>query len=440
MKKLLFATLFALVLSSPALAQDCSQLTTQLDLDGGLAAPERKLISDSRIAVAWPHLQQAFNRLKPEVEDVELQQLSYAAGSYQIQMIVRQWFFWDNLTLKLDFADGERLRLRLQDNWIPTDLILSRVASRLQSAIEGLPIQLSRPEQALELRLDPADIVLKAQQLRLSTPRFKGAVEPNGQLALQLSSGATSPATAPGNGLALSSSLCGSSDSQLAGDFKTDLTLNLKPDDLRPITLGSEKLIERLQAAQGKLSLAGKAAVTLAPFGLSADGTMHFDFDALEIEQKRYQEVKSVPFRWRYSFPDDFDIYPELAPPLPVSPNLSSNKLEIITEGPAYSQEIMGQIATARHSVEQEVFAFHTGQTTESLTRLLILKAMGYQETGTELGPDTHAPQGIAVKLLHNHYLTHKGTREVTQLFAKSSDEVFAALAKQLTSSQIAQL
>ncbi|HEY9844059.1 MAG TPA: phosphatidylserine/phosphatidylglycerophosphate/cardiolipin synthase family protein [Candidatus Obscuribacterales bacterium] len=204
--------------------------------------------------------------------------------------------------------------------------------------------------------------------------------------------------------------------------------LALSPELLKPIDLNGEKLSDRLQAAKGEIRLSSRGDLQLDPVAFKAAGTLQLEFDRLEIENKDYQDVQSVPFKWTYTFPDQLEIYPDLPAAKPLVPELTANHLTLFPDGPAYYDEIMQTLATARESIMQEVFSLHEGQTTRALVRLLTLKAIGWSETDRGLEADPATPDGVRVYLLHNHELKAKGAQEIKGFFERTADQVFSEL------------
>lgn len=433
-KRLLSALIVWAGLQSAVLAQDCTNLEADLKLSG---SPASRLVSPQLAAsLAWPHLQHLFTQAKEEVKDVSLLELSHDDTSYNILLVVSQYIFWDTLQLQVDFPAENKLRLRLIDNWIPSGLIMNRLHDRLKHALDGRPIKLTQSDKTIELELLPETAQL-THSTRLAHWSLSGKVAPDGALGINITSSPSDTAT---NSLLVKNKLCGEAAKGLTGDFKAVVRLDLKPEDLRPISLGSEKLIERLQATKGSLVIEGKGDMKLDPMDLQAKGSLQIVLDELEVERKFYTQVQSVPFKWRYSFPDQLEIYPELPEVKPAAPALTNNKLTLFTQGPAYYTEMIKAVSQARESVEQEIFAYHDGETTRALARLYILKALGLKDSPKGFVPDPYAPGGIRAFLMHNHYLTYKGTREVQHLFDAETDKVFAELAQNKTRKTPAQI
>lgn len=441
MKQLFFSLLVAMLMSFPiaARASECAPDKAQFGLsleflpESDLTSKNWSLYSGMSLRMPEPVLQQILARLKTQGGDVELQRLSHDTDSQRLQILVRQWFVWDTLQLQLDFPSKNHARLRVRDNWIPSDLVLSRIERGLKRAAESFPIHIERQNDSIDLSLNPGFIHYAGFNFELVKPYFMGRSLPDGGLLLEHVKSGPSMADrfrdnwkTRGNFLTV---LCGEPDTGLEGILDTKIYLALGKESLHALSVGSEKLINRLQGVQGGLGLKGNIQLSLDPFGIQASGQMGLLLNSLEIEQQTYEHVSSVPFKWRYGYPYDFEIYPELPPLKPVSPRLSNNQLTLFTDGPAYFAEIKTQIAAARESVAQEVFSFHHGETTHALARLLTLKALGLKDNDNDIVADPMTPDGIRVYLLHNHHLTIKGTREVQDYFTQVSDEIFTELA-----------
>ncbi|MEZ0371238.1 MAG: phosphatidylserine/phosphatidylglycerophosphate/cardiolipin synthase family protein, partial [Candidatus Sericytochromatia bacterium] len=435
MKKLLFPLMILALLGvRPALAEDCSNINAKVQLqEASQAQTARNLATQLKAELSWAHLKSAFSRIKKQVRDVELQELNHDGESYKIQLVANQWIFWDQLQLQVDFPAENKLRIRVLDNWVPTAMILEKIKSKLQGPAGELPLTITQTADALEVVLESKDISLEQQQIVFNRPELFGQIAKDGSLTIKFANGTmqgkpSGIALTHGNELQLSTGLCGSPDQAMDGALNLLLGIDLNPEFLKPITLSGEKLSERLQAASGLIGFKGKGRLNLDPLTLTAEGDLGLQFDQLEIENKNYSQVKSVPFKWKYSFPDQLEIYPDLPAAKPLVPELTANHLTLFPDGPAYYDEIMQTLATARESIMQEVFSLHEGQTTRALVRLLTLKAIGWSETDRGLEADPATPDGVRVYLLHNHELKAKGAQEIKGFFERTADQVFSEL------------
>lgn len=433
------AALALMLLSFPtdsptALARDCApaqaslSLQSQLIPEDGLLGTSWQLASQLAGQIPWSLIEAGFEKHKPTIEDLEILRLHHGPENYGLELVIHQWFLWDQLQLLLDFPAANRLRLSLKDNWIPSELILDRLEARLKTALAELPLTLERKPQALEISLVSKSWQAQGRQFTLTNPQLQGQIEADGRLRLQLT--ADKPVSEPQNQLGLSSDVC--ADLQgLQADTQTEFSLQLPPEQIQQISLGSEKLIERLQNFKGRILSQSQVRMGWEPLQLQAEGQLHFELEQLEIEGKSYQGVTSVPFSWRYSLPDQFEIYPQLPVLAAIQPRLQPAGLKLFTDGPAYFADLQEQLLRARESIEQEVFSFDDGVTTRRLVRLYLLKALGLRESDQGLHPDNYAPQGLELRLLHNHHLTRKGVKEVSELFARQSQEIFEQLSRQ---------
>lgn len=434
MKKLFVSlSLWMIIGLKPAVAEVCSYAVQKLFLQPQSQSAKNVPTFASRVdaQITWPHLQAAFARLKSKVHELELQNLDHEASSLKIQLVVRQFVFWDTLQLQVDFPKLNTIRLRLRDNWIPANLILDRIRSRLEALKSPVGLNITQAADQLEIQIQTQALDLQSPAFHMEPAEFELGVANDGTLLFSLSTGhfheasSSRPMNVPMVG---KTALCGQAEQVLSNPLMVGLELNLSPEALAPMVLSGEKLSDRLQSAKGQITLETMGKLRLEPFSYQAAGTLALHFEQLQIENKRYQHVEAIPFKLSYTYPDQLSIFPDLPAPVPVAPSLRPSRLTLFADGPAYFEEIMKSIAGARETVAQEVFSLHDGQTTRALAQLLVKKAIGMQDGANGAVADAASPEGVKVYLLHNHGLKAQGAEEVLHFFQQAQDEVFSHL------------
>lgn len=375
-------------------------------------------------------------------DEIELKDLSFEQQTYSLSLTLRPFLFlWDDIQFSVDLSRDNQISLSLKDNWIPTDLILERVEARLKSALEKVPLKQRRQGDQIVLTLDSDAELFKSIQFKDALLQADIDVRGNLNLGLQIKEDPDAPASpsfnlnhpnipAHSHFVMLQTKLCGDL-TQIEGDYVSKIDIALLPDEIKGISLGSEKLIDRLQLFVGYLNHQGSLKLATKPFTIAAKGQFEFDLERMEIEGKQYQELKSVPFQWSYSELDGFNVAPQLPPVPAIQARHKSANLRLIIDGPTYFAEMKQALWQAQESIEQEVFAFHDGKTASELAQIYILKAIGLSRNNGQFISDPRSPAGIPVRLLHNHYLTRKGTQEVSHLFERETEILFAQFAKQ---------
>jgi len=353
------------------------------------------------------------------------------SGSYHLGLLARSWPFWDHFELVLSFAQTDQLQLSLAQNWFPSERLLQELAAKLTAALTSethhLPLLLTRHPESLSL--EASQQPLRAVGLALPAQwQMQGRFSPEGHLSWRFSGQPVANLKLdPAQHLQLNSTLCGPFPAW-QGQLSSRMGFALGAKALQPIQLGEEKLFERLQAVQGQLQLQGQVRGQ----GLSwpqSQGSLQLGFPHLEVEGASYSQVQSQPFAWQWARPLDLRVWPHLPPASAWQPQFSDNALALFVGGPDYFREIKQQLALARHSIDQAIFVFYDGQTTRELARILILKALGLQFSATrQLQPDPLAPQGLPVRLQHNHKLTRQGAETVASLFREETDQILAQL------------
>lgn len=395
-------------------------------------------------------LQQAVQAASQEAQGQMIPEaLSYSlpAASYTLQAVVQQWPFWDRLNLLLDFPHPDRLRLRLRDNWLPSEILLTRLQERLESALQGLPVTLQRQpdggSQALVLQVQKQAFSWSSTSSapRLSLPHFdfQARIADNGSLKLQFQTQSSKSAVGAANGLLLQSQTCLENRGQLEGDLRARLNLDLNSEEVEQIQIGTDKLSERLEAGAGTFDLRGRFSGGFWPLKFKAQGQLRADLSRLRAEGQTYTQIHSLPLDWRYTSPLGLKIWPELAATPSQSQNtpatlppFSANHLRLFIDGPEYFEQLKKALREARQSIEQEVFSFYDGETTRELARIMSLKAMGLREQRPgELETDPFAPNGVRVFLLHNHKLSRAGAQQVRDIFDRIRAELAAELQAQ---------
>lgn len=435
-----------LLLALPVQAQTfepapCSRLRVEGLLNAPLSLAERPLALFTQLNLSWPHLQALFAALQRARPELELESLQHADGAYALQLTVRQGPLWDRLSLLVDFPAANRLRLRLRDNWLPTGLLLDRLRQRLAPLLQGQPVSLMQRDEALELRLD-AQRPLIVAGLSLNQPQIQAHLDSDGDLDLAFVSAGDSvfdpesPSQGqhitplrPVNGVHGGAELCGATE-PYRWDWTADTLLNLPAAETARLKLGGEALSERLEALNALVHLDAQGQLQTAPLNLEAQGTLQIEQAVARIQHKSYQ-LHSLPFEWRYAFPSALQIAPRLPAPPAFAPHFEAARLTLFPDGPDYFAELRRSLAAARHSIGLEVFSLHDGVTTGQLARLLVLRALGYREGPAGPVPDAAVPEGVQVRVLHNHGLDARGAQAVADFFARTAQAVFAELPTQ---------
>lgn len=428
---------------SPLARADCPAGDGQILLKGSLA-PEQGLEVDweafqtaTQLSVSLPlQILQDSVTNSPKGGEVVLHTLDFDAKQlqYLFQVTLVQWPFWDQVQFVLDFPTASTLRLQLKDNWLPTELVMPRLEHKLRSALSLLPMDVQRQGSILNLHVQKQPLQLP---LGLSTEPVgvDAEITSQGDLKLRLAASESVPSDETGNPPQSDSNLaafetetCISGLDGVQGEIKGQIGLVLKPADVAGVVLGSEKLAERIQAGVGRFAIQGTFSGSLLPFDVEAEGLLQMAFEQLEVEGEIYKDIQSVPFRWRYSSPAGFKIYPEFTHQS-IPAEFSKNNLKLFIDGPDYFQELKKVLREARESIDQEIFSFYDGETTREIARIMMLKAMGLREQRQgELEVDLFAPNGARVFLMHNHKLTRLGAEEVVAIFAQTSASLLQEL------------
>ncbi|MGE3725823.1 MAG: phosphatidylserine/phosphatidylglycerophosphate/cardiolipin synthase family protein [Candidatus Sericytochromatia bacterium] len=406
---------------------------------GGLSA-WKKWQATGQFQSQWPLpvLKALLDQVKARPEDnIQWGELHFdpLERSYTLNLRAQQWPLWDHFQIRFSSPHPQQFKLSLHDNWFPDGQILERLQTTLQEAVSPLQLNFVQQQNSLLIQWPVQNLSLQAHPaLSLTLPQlaFQTQISTEGTLQLAMKTAPTTTGTDLATLAQAEIASCLTPQQKLLGAFALNSHLEIRPADLAQIQIGQEKLSDRFQAA-GKIDLAikGQFKGQLAPFKLAAKGQSELNLPEFQAEGQHYHQVQSVPFLWTYSSPFDFSIWPELPSPGAYQPQTSPNQLTLLINGPAYFSEMKQVIATAKLSVDQEIFVFYDGQTTGELARLYLLKAMGLRDDQGQLSSDPHAPQGIRVFLLHNHDLNQRGADKVEAIFAK----VQAALIRQITAS-----
>ena len=372
----------------------------------------------------------------------------------------------NTFTLKLSWPRPNQALLQVQDNWIPQDWILSEVKNKLAPVLHtlekleaqeklppGLTPQLKQTGQGLQFNFLPTHTA--------------GYLTPRGDLWLNINttnnsahnsannSAKTPPAQSrslvpQANALALTLKGQGtlnsaSATAPFALGVDHQVQVHLTPDQTAQLTLGDEKITERLSALQA--SLTGHSQFTGSLEKGRWQGQTQAAIAQLEVNGHSYAGLHSYPLVWQwqvpYTRPSDFEIWPQL-PPLPPLPDLQRKasptlkqpafvpaRLQYTIDGPTYLKALRQAVTQARYRLQQEVFVFYPGQTTQALAELYTLKAMGLQAVKGQLQTDTYAPRGIAVEIMHNHKMSPDGAQKVQALFDQARTHIMATLKAQ---------
>lgn len=423
---------FALLSPCSALAaeslQDHLRVEAQLvPVPGAAAVDFWRMHSAVDLQVSERNLRRMLTHFQPwlarQMPEFQLQDVQIQAGELQLTGTVYRWFFYDRLRLVLDFPRSNRLRLRVRDNWFPTWAILDEVEEALGKA---QVFELTR--SASELNAQPVSDAVRQGKLELLPLELNAGIQRD-RWAFQLQPRNAQAAQLPGVRLNWVTE-AQETEHQLA-ESHAQIALQLEEEHLGGIALGNETLIKRLQAFDGRFDIDAQIL-----HGGAVDGSFRMWVDEFEAEGRRYTDFRSVPFDWTLDFDlegePEFNIWPDLPqlPPLTQQEaGFSPNAVDLFVDGPDYFEELQRILPRARKSIEQEIFVFYPGQTTRKLVRLYWLKALGLKED-PEGGflPDPYAPQGVPVRLLHNHKLTHQGAAIVAELFDSVGQELEAQL------------
>ena len=344
----------------------------------------------------------------------------------------------DRFDILLYWPRPNVLSIRVENNWIPGDWILGEV----EEALAPLLNKLEKVGVSAQTRLSNADL-----QLHFSQAPVAGYWSSTGELWWSTMPSAPtlsiSPALRVGTQLVLSQSpSTGAAGSDVSATLKHELQIDLPESQVKTLTLSGEKIYDRLASLganlKGKSTFKGTIAKGQPLTGVW-QGHFQADLDRLKVKGKTYSGLRSFPFHWRWHLPylsfNDFEIWPE-RPPLPpltgkYAPRFSTARLQYTIDGPTYLKSLREAVTRARHRVQQEVFVFYPGESTRALSRLYWLKAAGLRDVQQQLVPDTYAPEGIAIEIMHNHLMSPEGAAEVNTLFSNTRSEIIQQLRTQ---------
>lgn len=349
----------------------------------------------------------------------------------------------DRFGLRIYWPRPSLLRLTVEDNWIPSDWILSEVKAALEPLLNPLE------KMGLSAQIEVSQTGLNVQ---FSRSPVAGYWSNTGELWLSTVPLNTTPLTQASSvppALSLQAQFEMSTDaSAITGRLQHHVSLDLSESQVKPLTLSGEKVHRRLEALSGDLKGTSHFKGNLAKGKLTGEwqGKFQADLKSLQVKEKTYTDLHSYPFHWRWQWPykrfNDFDVWPELPPLSPPTgqyqPRFAKARLQYTIDGPVYLKSLREAVTRARYRVQQEVFVFYPGESTRSLSRLYWLKAAGLQEKEGKLIPDTYAPAGISVEIMHNHQMSSEGAAEVSNLFSQSQAAVLQQLKTQgVTASKI---
>jgi phosphatidylserine/phosphatidylglycerophosphate/cardiolipin synthase-like enzyme len=351
----------------------------------------------------------------------------------------------DRFSLLLYWSRPNELSLKVEDNWIPSDWILREVKEALDPLLKNLEkggllaqIQISNTDLQVQFAQTPvAGYWSNTGDLWLSIAPSTATFSPSPALKLQaqLDLNATPSESHAG--------------SRITATLQHHIDLNLPESQVKNLTLSGEKIHRRLEALSGNLKGTSAFQGNMLKSKLTGawQGQLLANLDRLKVKGKTYTDLHAYPFHWRWQWPyhrySDFEIWPELPPlpPLagPYTPQFSKARLQYTIDGPIYLKSLREAVKRARYRVQQEVFVFYPGESTRALSRLYWLKAAGLREDQNKLVPDTYAPAGISVEIMHNHQMSPEGATEVNALFNQTQSELLQALKSQgSTATQIA--
>ncbi len=338
----------------------------------------------------------------------------------------------DRFTLFLEWENPERLHIGVENNWIPADWVLGTLKDKLQAplatlntfgiASDMLITHNTRKQNVLRIHFNPR------QQERVS-----GYFNAEGDVFLNVNAHIIGAAPAR---LQVSAAVPNPLSETFALDIEHQLHLDLSPEVLQNISLANESLSHRVERLQGVI--AGQAHF-LGDFRKGRwDGVFQADFPTTQFKSHTYTQFKSYPFVWQFDVPyqnySDFQVRPQWPPLTSEQQRLKQlpfhkGRLQYTIDGPDYVAALRAAVQQATQQVQQEVFVFYEGKSTQSLARLYLLKAMGLKEESTgRLIPDPLAPEGISIHLLHNHALGKKDPESVRRLFLRAQEKILEQL------------
>jgi len=326
-----------------------------------------------------------------------------------------EWgWFHDAFELEIKQVQANQFRIRPQYLWIPWTWFLGSASKALDK--RPVKIELSRAKADIFVTLPPQrlDIKLGHESLRTPELNFNFLIGSDGKLTSHIAP-QLMPSPTDRAKLRFQITSCITNDKVFHGPLNAKLFLNIRPSDLASIRLGAERLSDRYHFS-GNLMLNLKTQIwgKWEPFALLSEGQFQLNLTETEVEARKYSKIVSVPFDGRYAFPYDLKLTPRLSPPPAWHPQTQPHPLRWYINGPAWFQEMKTALLGARKSISQLIFVFYPGQTTQTLSEIYLLKAMGLKQTSQGLKPDGISPLGIRVDLIHNHDLTARGAKTVS--------------------------
>ncbi|PIW18038.1 hypothetical protein COW36_06445 [bacterium (Candidatus Blackallbacteria) CG17_big_fil_post_rev_8_21_14_2_50_48_46] len=338
-----------------------------------------------------------------------------------------EWgWFHDAFELEIKQVRANQFRVRPRYLWIPWRWFLSSLNKAMQKW--PLKLELSDQNSDLLLTLPPQRLSFKLGQenLRSSELNFNFLIHPEGQLTSQI---ASQPPLSDQAKLKVQLTSCLTNDKVFQGPLKSHLDLRIRPQDLEGIRLGAERLSDRYHfSGQLNLDIMTQIWGKWEPFALLSEGQLQLKLTQTEIENRKYSKIVSVPFDGHYTFPYDLKITPRMPLPHAWHPQTHLHQVRWFINGPAWFKQMKSALLGARKSISQLIFVFYPGQTTQELTEIYLLKAMGLKRSAQGLKPDLLSPEGIRVDLIHNHDLTARGAKTVSDFIDTVKTQLFSLI------------